>query len=992
MTRSLSFNLPQPLTCTEEIEIMTTTVYPQGVTYTSDTLIVAGDEVQTPWLYVSPNGIHPTILTNRGTLTIGSSTRESNGVSIDPLAGFVNEGLVRSTDGAGWDAYGVSSHTDLPVINRGTIQVQDLNHRAIGVLTGSNLGVFENSGRIEVTSGSADAYGIWNMGMAAHITNSGTILIRGRASVPTDPLGVTGIRSGQSSGVLINNSGTIDLSTNDPDQPTVGIYLFPDGTNIHSYATVVNSGTIIATTAIKADNGYQTAIHVRNSGHITGDLILNHNLTIVHNEAGADWTGHLQFGTDDDVLVNAGSIVGVVDLDAGDDLYDGHGSGTAQTVHAGAGMDVLIGGNGVDQFDGGDGRDFIYAGAGSDLLTGGAGADIFVYRATGDSTAAAPDTITDFASGQDRIDLSALAPTNVTITDQGAMHLVTAETAQGSLVIQVSGSIAMGDLLLTAPAAAIDGTANADLLYAGSGPSNLNGLAGDDLLIGGAGNDRLDGGTGADRAYGGAGDDVYIVDDLYDRIYEAPGEGHDSVYSYAEFAILKDDVEDLYLMAGALDGAGNDGNNVIVGNTLDNHLWGRGGVDQLYGGGGNDSYYVDRSDDLVFEAAGDGIDTIYASCSFYLYDNVENLFLGSNGYDFKTSYSFDPTAIYFAVGNSLDNRMGGDQADNLLLGGAGADTISGNNGNDSIFGETGDDTLYGNEGIDYIVGGDGNDLIYGGNGADALYGGAGDDHLIGHREYIRDQITGLDTVQSDFSTDILVGGDGNDILDGASGLGDYDLMDGGAGDDAYYVDTPADLTFEAVGSGADTVYANIKGAGYYLYANVENLVLQGNTPYGVGNELDNHLTGNAIGNYLLGGAGNDVLNGKGGNDVLFGEAGTDTFVFEHGTGGDVIGDFLAGADKIDLSAFGFANFQAVVNSMHEVNGTTAIDLGGGDFIVLNGVAEATLHAGDFILGGGASANVPAVNARVHDTSWIDTTRSDHFASMPALVHAGDLFI
>jgi Ca2+-binding RTX toxin-like protein len=200
-----------------------------------------------------------------------------------------------------------------------------------------------------------------------------------------------------------------------------------------------------------------------------------------------------------------------------------------------------------------------------------------------------------------------------------------------------------------------------------------------------------------------------------------------------------------------------------------------------------------------------------------------------------------------------------------------------------------------------------------------------------------------------FVTDILVGGDGNDTLVGASGKGDYDLMDGGAGNDIYYVDTPADLTFEAAGGGIDTVYANIVGAGYYLYANVENLVLQGVTPYGVGNELDNHLTGNAIGNYLLGGAGNDVLNGKGGNDVLFGESGADTFVFGPLTGGDVIGDFTPGTDRIDLSAFGFSSYQAVINSMHEVNGTTAIDLGGNDLVIINGITISSLQASDFIL-------------------------------------------
>jgi hypothetical protein len=81
-------------------------------------------------------------------------------------------------------------------------------------------------------------------------------------------------------------------------------------------------------------------------------------------------------------------------------------------------------------------------------------------------------------------------------------------------------------------------------------------------------------------------------------------------------------------------------------------------------------------------------------------------------------------------------------------------------------------------------------------------------------------------------------------------------------------------------------------------------------------------------------------------------------VFEHGTGGDVIGDFVPGTDKIDLSAIGFASYQAVLNSMHENGGNTAIDLGGGDLIVLNGVTVAQLHAGDFILSGGTSGIVP----------------------------------
>ena len=166
------------------------------------------------------------------------------------------------------------------------------------------------------------------------------------------------------------------------------------------------------------------------------------------------------------------------------------------------------------------------------------------------------------------------------------------------------------------------------------------------------------------------------------------------------------------------------------------------------------------------------------------------------------------------------------------------------------------------------------------------------------------------------------------MLLGDSGLGDYDRMDGGPGNNSYYVDTGDDLTFEAAGGGTDTVYANVAGAnnGVYLYANIENLVLPGTTTFGVGNELANVLTGNASANWLLGGDGNDTINGKAGNDVLFGEGGNDTFVFEHGTGGDVIGDFTHAQDKIDVPAFGFASFAALQSSFTS-GADGAIDLG-----------------------------------------------------------------
>ncbi|MFM5884677.1 MAG: M10 family metallopeptidase C-terminal domain-containing protein [Novosphingobium sp.] len=372
------------------------------------------------------------------------------------------------------------------------------------------------------------------------------------------------------------------------------------------------------------------------------------------------------------------------------------------------------------------------------------------------------------------------------------------------------------------------------------------------------------------------------------------------------------------IIENAVTGSGSD---VLIGNAANNRLDGGTGTDQFYGGAGNDTFVVDQQGELVFENLGEGTDTVETSANYYLFANIESLTLtGSAG--------------LFGVGNALDNLITGNSGTNLLLGGLGNDEIHGGDARDSIFGESGNDTLFGDAGIDYIVAGIGNDTLDGGANADEMYGEDGNDTLWG----------GLT-----FDTDIMVGGIGDDIVHGDSGLGDYDRMYGNTGNDTFYVDTPDDLVFEQAGEGTDTVYAGINGAGYYLYDNIENLVLTGQTPFGVGNALDNVMTGNAIGNYLLGGGGNDTLNGKGGNDVLFGEAGADTFVFESGSGQDIIGDFAHGSDHIRLIG-GYTTFAQVQNSFHQNGNDGAIDLGGGNFIVLQGVQLSTLNAADFIFG------------------------------------------
>ena len=83
----------------------------------------------------------------------------------------------------------------------------------------------------------------------------------------------------------------------------------------------------------------------------------------------------------------------VLDGGAGDDtLYGGPGGGD----------DVIAGGTGDDSLFGGQGADTLTGGPGDDRLVGGPGDDVLVF-APGEGA----DTVTDFTSGSDKIDLTA---------------------------------------------------------------------------------------------------------------------------------------------------------------------------------------------------------------------------------------------------------------------------------------------------------------------------------------------------------------------------------------------------------------------------------------------------------------------------------------------------------------------------------------------------------------------------------------------------------
>jgi Ca2+-binding RTX toxin-like protein len=190
---------------------------------------------------------------------------------------------------------------------------------------------------------------------------------------------------------------------------------------------------------------------------------------------------------------------------------------------------------------------------------------------------------------------------------------------RGGVVI---GTVDLGDGDDTA-----HGGAEGDTFLGGAGNDQLYGHGGDDVIDGGIGRDVLDGGEGADAMDGGAGDDVYVVDHGGDAVAEVANGGVDTVLASLSYA-LGSELENLTLIGDDhLDAVGNGLDNRLIGNAGNNRLDGGAGADDLRGGAGNDVYILDDVGDTVLESVGEGVDTVLASVSFMLSNDVENLTL-----------------------------------------------------------------------------------------------------------------------------------------------------------------------------------------------------------------------------------------------------------------------------------------------------------------------------------------------------------------------------
>jgi Ca2+-binding RTX toxin-like protein len=181
---------------------------------------------------------------------------------------------------------------------------------------------------------------------------------------------------------------------------------------------------------------------------------------------------------------------------------------------------------------------------------------------------------------------------------------------------------------------------------------------------------------------------------------------------------------------------------------------------------------------------------------------------------------------------------------------------------------------------------------------------------------------------------VLNGTAGNDSIWGDSSVNV--TMQGGTGDDIYYLYSSINRAVEAPGGGVDTINTWMS---YTLPENFENLTVTGDGRYAFGNSADNIISG---------ASGSQTIDGGAGNDVLIGGGGADTFLITHGNGSDLIVDFSSD-DTIRLNGYSLTSFDQVLSHSAQEGSNLRLDLGGGESLVLANTTASDLHADQFQL-------------------------------------------
>jgi Ca2+-binding RTX toxin-like protein len=370
--------------------------------------------------------------------------------------------------------------------------------------------------------------------------------------------------------------------------------------------------------------------------------------------------------------------------------------------------------------------------------------------------------------------------------------------------------------------------------------------------------------------------------------------------------------------------AGTAGADTLTGTNANDLIGSGGGADTMSGGLGDDTYIVNNAAAKVIEGYGGGVDTVLASVSYTLSDNVENLTLTG-------------TAAINATGNDQSNIITGNSAANIITGGAGNDILTGGGGGDTfVFNkDEGSDII-----TDFHAGSAAGHDVAQLNGmafssfasVQAAMSQVGNDVYLALNSqdtlvFRNETIAAFTSDDFQLPSSLPVSGSptnwisatgagasvyGSAVNDQLQSTGSGNTLVGGKGDDTYIVGYGNTTIVEQPNQGVDTVVSWISFA---LPDNVENLTLMSSGQTGTGNSLDNLMIGTSGNDILNGGAGNDTFKGGAGSDQLNGGAGTDTAVFtgqsaDYTISGNANGTYTIKGDGATdiLSSIEFASF------------------------------------------------------------------------------------
>lgn len=234
----------------------------------------------------------------------------------------------------------------------------------------------------------------------------------------------TGYVSGEFTGIFINASASRVVNYGLIESRQIAIELSGTGGG----TTRVENAGIVRGGFAGIEGFTSEALTIRNTGTISSDAF------------------SVRGGSGDDVVRNLGQLFGDVQLNLGNDTYDGRGGSIEGTIF------------------GNEGNDTFRLGAGVEVVDGGAGIDTLDFRSGGAIRVALDGSFANTGAAAD-------------------------DTYTG--IERLFGSSFGND--------ALSGNAAANTLMGFGGNDTLSGGAGSDVLIGGAGADRLTGGAGSDR-------------------------------------------------------------------------------------------------------------------------------------------------------------------------------------------------------------------------------------------------------------------------------------------------------------------------------------------------------------------------------------------------------------------------------------------------------------------------------------------------------------